>query len=403
MLIQELPIEALKPYENNPRINDKAVDAVCKSLTEFGWQQPIVTDGDHVIIIGHTRLKAAKKLGMKTVPCVVADSLTPEQVRALRIADNKTGEIAEWDFNLLPVELRALVDSGYDATLSGFSLEDIGDILAGDDIAAEGATDPDTVPEPPKESTSKPGEVYQLGDHRLVCGDATKAEDVRKAMGGDVAQLWLTDPPYNVAYESADGKTIQNDSMEDTAFHDFLVAAFKVAVEVIAPGATFYVYHADSEGYNFRSALKLVGLKVRQCLIWRKDSLVLGRQDYQWVHEPVLTGWKDGAAHKWYGDRKQTTMMEFAKPRKSADHPTMKPVEMLEYLLKNSSKRGDVVLDTFGGSGSTLMACERLGRKCRMVELDPKYCDVIRRRWAEFRHGEGCDWAAHTPPVTGQA
>ncbi len=399
MKIQMMKIGEITPYEKNPRINDKAVDAVCKSLQEFGWQQPIVVDANHVIIIGHTRTKAAQKLGWTEVPVVVAENLSPEQVKALRIADNKTGEIAEWDYNLLPAELQDLCSAGYDATLTGFSLEDIGDILAGEDTPTDGATDPDAVPEPPKEANSKPGTVYQLGNHRLICGDSTKSDDVQKVMAGEQANLWLTDPPYNVAYEGSDGQTIQNDNMEDAKFRDFLTSAFKCANDAMTPGASFYIFHADSEGFNFRAACHDTGLKVRQCLIWKKDSLVLGRQDYHWIHEPCLTGWKDGAGHHWYGDRKQTTVMEFAKPKKNGDHPTMKPVEMLEYLLKNSSKRGDIVLDTFGGSGSTLMACERLDRKARLVELDPKYCDVIRRRWAEFRYGEGCDWVVKTPEV----
>lgn len=399
MQVVEMDIGALKPYEKNPRLNDQAVDAVARSLQEFGWQQPIVVDANKVIIIGHTRLKAAKQLGYQKVPCVVAEGLTSEQVRALRIADNKTGEIAEWDFKLLPEELQALCGAGYDATLTGFSLEDIGDILAGEDAPIDGATDPDAVPEPPKESESRPGCVYQLGVHRLLCGDSTQEAAIHRLIGDEVAALWLTDPPYNVAYEASNGQTIQNDSMEDTKFREFLTEAFKAAKAGMAPGATFYIFHADSEGFNFRAACHDAGFKVRQCLIWKKDSLVLGRQDYHWIHEPVLTGWKDGAAHKWYADRKQTTVMEFPKPKQNDVHPTMKPVEMLEYLLKNSSKRGDIVLDTFGGSGSTLMACERLNRKARLIELDEKYCDVIRRRWAEFRFGEGCDWVAKTPEV----
>lgn len=399
MKVEMMPIGAIKPYEKNPRKNDAAVDSVAKSIKEFGWQVPIVVDTDMVIICGHTRLKAAMKLGLTEVPVHVADKLTPEQIQAFRIADNKTSELAEWDYALLADELRLLCDSGYDATMTGFTLEDIGDIMAGEDVPTDGATDPDDVPEPPKEAESIPGKIYQLGEHRLICGDSTNAADIKAVMGGDQASLWMTDPPYNVAYEGSDGKTIQNDDMEDGKFREFLITAFKGAVENMAPGATFYIFHADSEGYNFRAACFNAGLKVRQCLIWKKDSLVLGRQDYHWIHEPCLAGWKDGASHHWYGDRKQTTVMEFAKPKKNGDHPTMKPVEMLEYLLKNSSKRGDIVLDTFGGSGSTMMACERLGRKARLVELDPKYCDVIRRRWAEFVFGEGVNWVEKTPAI----
>ena len=239
--------------------------------------------------------------------------------------------------------------------------------------------------------------MYQLGNHLLVCGDSTQPNDVAKVCGDGEADLWLTDPPYNVDYHGSDGQSIQNDSMEDTKFREFLRAAFGCAEKRMKPGASFYIFHADSEGYNFRGACFDVGLRVRQCLIWKKQSLVLGRQDYHWIHEPCLYGWKEGEAHSWYSDRSQTTVMEYDKPKKNDVHPTMKPVDMLCYLIGNSSKRGDVVLDTFGGSGSTLIACERTGRVCKCVELDPKYCDVIRRRWAEFVHGEGCDWQKLTP------
>ena len=257
-----------------------------------------------------------------------------------------------------------------------------------------GETEPDAAPEVPEIAESKPGEVYVLGAHRLLCGDSTKAEDVIKLIGAEEADLWLTDPPYNVAYEGSNGLTIRNDSMEDVKFREFLRSAFAAAEKALKPGASFYIFHADSEGYNFRGACHDIGLRVRECLVWKKNALVLGRQDYQWIHEPCLYGWKEGEAHSWYGDRSQTTVMEFPKPKKNDVHPTMKPVEMLVYLLKNSTQRGDVVLDTFGGSGSTLIACEQSGRVCRTMELDPKYCDVIRRRWAEFKFGEGCDWKA---------
>lgn len=218
-------------------------------------------------------------------------------------------------------------------------------------------------------------------------------------MGEEKANLWLTDPPYNVAYEGSNGMTIENDNMEDTQFRTFLRDAFQCVHDRMEPGATFYIFHADSEGYNFRGACHDIGLKVRQCLIWKKNAIVLGRQDYQWIHEPALYGWKDGAAHAWYNDRRQTTVIEFDKPQRSDVHPTMKPVEMLVYLIKNSSQRGEIVIDTFGGSGSTLIACEQTGRICRTMELDPKYCDVIRRRWAEFKYGEGCDWVKLTERI----
>lgn len=685
-------VDEIIPYEKNPRINDAAVEAVAKSIKEFGFRVPLVLDKNNVIITGHTRLRSAKMLGMTEVPCIIADNLTPEQVQAYRIADNRTGEIAEWDYSLLPLEIKELQNADFDLSLLGFDSDELDKLLNGEegDTLIDGETEPDTVPEVPEEAASVPGTVYQLGKHRLLCGDATKAEDVARLMGEEKANLWLTDPPYNVAYEGSNGMTIENDNMEDAQFRKFLRDAFQCVHDRMEPGASFYIFHADSEGYNFRGACHDIGLKVRQCLIWKKNALVLGRQDYQWLHEPCqpsgtivwtegntrtpieelkdgdrvmsfmragceitgykkagtgvpvktafrdysgelygissdgkitwttpehrfairfksefkdcwctylmkrgrlwrvgmcrmfnqlgcgikirlkqekadaawilgifktrsdasaaehatairygipmtywetergmkerkdtwrdknhimqiymrldmeqmnrnahnllkmyhrlyeipfmtrelcrdkfsrrvitlvpacnilpevmeipvpyehwdmdnnktyswqsidavkhrdyqgkvysldvekhhfyiadgllthncLYGWKDGAAHAWYNDRSQTTVMEFDKPKHNDVHPTMKPVEMLVYLIKNSSKRGEIVIDTFGGSGSTLIACEQTGRLCRTMELDPKYCDVIRRRWAEFTAGEGCDWQSLTPPIT---
>lgn len=394
-------VDEIIPYEKNPRINDAAVEAVAKSIKEFGFRVPLVLDKNNVIITGHTRLRSAKMLGMTEVPCIIADNLTPEQVQAYRIADNKTGEIAEWDYNLLPMELKDLQNADFDLSVLGFDSDELDKLLNGEegDALIDGETEPDAVPEVPEDAASVPGTVYQLGKHRLLCGDATKAEDVARLMGEEKANLWLTDPPYNVAYEGSNGMTIENDNMEDTQFRNFLRGAFQCVHDHMEPGASFYIFHADSEGYNFRGACHDIGLKVRQCLIWKKNALVLGRQDFQWLHEPILYGWKDGAAHAWYNDRSQTTVMEFDKPKHNDVHPTMKPVEMLVYLIKNSSKRGEIVIDTFGGSGSTLIACEQTGRICRTMELDPKYCDVIRRRWAEFTAGEGCDWQSLTPPI----
>ena len=400
MNIQNMKITDIHPYEKNPRLNEGAVDAVAKSIKEFGWRAPIVVDKDMVIICGHTRLKAAIKLGLDVVPVHIADNLTPEQVQAYRIADNKTGEIAEWDYSLLPLELKELQDASFDLSLLGFDTDELDKLLnRSEDVVTDGETEPDAVPEAPEIPTSRYGEVYQLGDHLLMCGDATKADDIAVLMGDEKADLWLTDPPYNVAYEGSNGLTIENDNMSDSKFREFLRAAFDNVHEFLHPGAAFYIFHADSEGYNFRGACHDIGLKVRQCLVWKKNALVLGRQDYQWIHEPCLYGWKDGAAHNWFTDRSQTTVMEFNKPKHNDVHPTMKPVEMLIYLLKNSSERGNTVIDTFGGSGSTLIACEQTGRKCRTMELDPKYTDVIRRRWAEFTHGEGCDWQSLTPAI----
>ena len=402
MNIVNVKIEEITPYANNPRNNDAAVESVAKSIEKFGFIGAIILNKDKVIINGHTRVKACKKLGMETVPAIIVDHLTKEQEDALRIADNKTGEIAEWNEDLLRAELKALEEAGFGIEDLGFDNSELEALLEGDVSVSVGETDPNAAPEVPEVAVSRPGEVYVLGDHRLVCGDSTKAEDVGRVCKEGEADMWLTDPPYNVAYEGSNGLTIQNDSMEDVKFREFLRTAFGHAEKALKPGAPFYIFHADSEGYNFRGACHDIGLRVRQCLVWKKNALVLGRQDYQWIHEPCLYGWKDGGPHPWYADRSQTTVMEFNKPKKNDVHPTMKPVEMLVYLLQNSSKRGDVVLDTFGGSGSTLIACEQTGRVCKTVELDPRYCDAIRRRWAEFKHGEGCDWAKLTP-VEGSA
>ena len=397
MQIIELPLSEIKPYENNPRINVGAVESLAKIIKELGFRNPILLNKNHVIIEGHTRWEACKRLGMEKMPCIVEEDLTPEQEQALRIADNKVAEIAEWDEDKLKIEMKLLQDAGFDLSVLAFHDDELDAILGGDALTP-GQTEENQVPETPEIPVSKAGEIYVLGEHRLLCGDSTKAEDVKKLAGEATVDLWLTDPPYNVAYEGSNGLTIQNDSMEDTKFREFLRSAFGAAEKALKPGAAFYIFHADSEGYNFRGACHDVGLRVRQCLVWLKNSLVLGRQDYQWIHEPCLYGWKEGAGHEWYGDRSQTTVMEFDKPKKNDVHPTMKPVEMLVYLLRNSSERGNIVLDTFGGSGSTLIACEQTGRVCKTMELDPKYCDVIRKRWAEFKFGEGCDWQKLTAP-----
>ncbi len=403
MKIVEMKITEIKPYEKNPRFNENAIEAVANSIKEFGFRSPIVVDKDFVIICGHTRLCAAKQLGLDVVPVHVAENLTPEQVQAYRIADNKTGEIAEWNYDLLPLEIKELQDANFDLSLLGFDTDELDKLLNGEeeDTIAEGLTDADSVPEVPEIPKSKSGEIYQLGNHKLMCGDATNADDVGLLCDDVEVDLWLTDPPYNVAYESSAGMTIENDDMSDSAFREFLRQAFDNAKNNMKAGASFYIFHADSEGYNFRGACHDIELKVRQCLIWKKNSLVLGRQDFNWIHEPCLYGWKEGAAHRWFNDFSQTTVMEFDKTKRNDVHPTMKPIDMLIYLIKNSSQRDEFVLDTFGGSGNTLIACEQTNRKCLTMELDPKYCDVIRRRWAEFIHGESCDWESKTPIING--
>ena len=405
MQIQNVPITSVKPYEKNPRFNDDAVDAVAKSIKEFGWQQPIVTDKDMTVICGHTRLKAAERLGLTEVPVIVADNLTPEQVKAYRIADNKTGELAEWNYDLLPFEIKDLQDANFDLSLLGFDTDELDKLLNGDadKQVATGETEPDAVPEAPEVAVSVRGEVYQLGEHRLMCGDSTDAADTAKLMGEDKAILYLVDPPYNVALQGSNGLTIQNDDMSDADFRKFLNGAFKCASGVLEPGAVFYIFHSDSESANFRLAAKENDLEVHETLYWIKNSFVLGRFDYHYQSESALYGWKPGAAHQWYSDRCQANLLHYDKPKCNDAHPSMKPVEMLVYLIQNSSRHGEIVLDNFGGSGSTLIACEQTGRVCRMMELDEHYCDVIRRRWAEFKYGEGCDWKRMTPAVTESA
>lgn len=375
MNIIEKPINEVIPYEKNPRINDNAVPAVMKSIEEFGFKVPIVIDKNGTIVTGHTRLKAAKKLGMKTVPCIVADDLTPEQIKAFRLADNKVAEAAEWDMELLNEELDGIID----IDMSDFNFGDITDSPSSEDVVED---DGENI-ELPSEPKTRLGDIWMIGRHKLMCGDATSEDVLKRLMGGDKVDMYLTDPPYNVAYEgkTEDKLTIQNDSMEDSAFYQFLVDSFVAADSVMNEGAAFYVWHADSEGYNFRGACRAVEWELRECLIWNKNTMVLGRQDYQWKHEPCLYGWKGGAAHNWYSDRKQTTVIDMNKPNRNAEHPTMKPVQLFAYLMENSSKPGDIILDSFCGSGTTLIACEQMGRVARVLEIDPKYCDVIVERY----------------------
>jgi site-specific DNA-methyltransferase (adenine-specific) len=373
--IKEIEISSLIEYENNPRNNDGAVDAVAESIKQFGFKVPIVIDRDNVIVAGHTRLKAARKIGLEKVPCIVADDLTPEQIKAYRLADNKTGELAEWDFSALEIEL-AEIESDFDMSAFGFDISDFEDIH---EITEDEVPEVDEENEP----ICKTGDIWNLGKHRLMCGDSTNVSDVEKLMNGDKADLLLTDPPYNVAYEGGTKEKlkIENDDMSDEEFQEFLISAFENSNIVMKDGASFYIWHSDSEGFNFRSACKNTGWKIRQCLIWVKNSIVLGRQDYQWKHEPCLYGWKDGAAHYFVDDRTQSTVWEFNKPLRNMEHPTMKPVDLIARAINNSSRSDNIVLDIFGGSGTTLIACEQLNRKCYMMELDPKYCDVIIKRW----------------------
>jgi len=383
--IEYLETEKLIPYARNSRTHsDEQVQQIMGSIKEFGFTNPVLVDGDGVIIAGHGRTMAAQRLGMKEVPCLRLAHLTEAQKRAYVIADNKLALNAGWDDAMLALELRNLRDEDFDLSLTGFDDAELAALLA--DAVAEGLVDEDAVPEAPEVPVTVEGDVWLLGRHRLMCGDSTSIEQLERLCDGQLVDMWLTDPPYNVAYEgkTKDALTIKNDKMGDSGFRQFLADAYIAADAVMKAGAVFYIWHADSEGYNFRGAAKDTGWTVRQCLIWKKQTMVMGRQDYHWKHEPCLYGWKDGAAHLWATDRKQTTILEFDRPFRNAEHPTMKPVELFEYQMLNNTKGSDLVLDSFAGSGTTAIACEKHGRNARLMELDPKYCDVVIKRWQDF-------------------
>ena len=407
MKIIEKKLDDLIPYANNPRQNDNAVQGVAESIRQFGFKNPIIIDKDNVIVAGHTRYKASRLLGLETVPTITADDLSEAQVRAFRIADNRTAEAATWDEILLAEELNAVKDD-FDMEALGF-----GDLLKEIDPDAYEDEYEEELPEEPK---SQQGDVYQLGRHRLMCGDSTKPEDYAALLEGAQVDLIVTDPPYNVDYEGQGGAKIQNDSMSNASFVAFLTDAFTAMKSALRPGGAFYVWHADSTRYEFLQGLDHAGLQTRQILVWVKSSITLGRQDYQWKHDPAIYGWKDGAAHHFTLDRSLPTVIEdqpnvakmtkdemkdyikdlraridegstvlrVDKPSNSDLHPTMKPVRLIAQLIRNSSKRGDRILDIFGGSGTTLIAAEQLDRSCYMMELDPRYADVIIARWEKM-------------------
>lgn len=417
MKIVEKKIDDLKPYENNPRHNDNAVGAVAESIKEFGFKVPIIIDSAGVIVAGHTRHKAAQRLGLKKVPCIIADDLTPEQIKAFRLADNKVGELATWDTDLEFLELSELDKIGFNMELFGFQPiqnDDRNEVV--EDVPPE--------PEQHRPPTTTPGDVWQLGRHRLICGDSTDAETLRELMDGTEADLILTDPPYNVDYSAKNemlnradkgnrnARAIENDKMTDGNFYAFLLDVYKNLFSVAKDGAAVYICHADMESVNFINAFKAAGFHLAERLIWNKNILVIGRNDYHWKHEPILYGWKPGAAHYFTDSRAETTVVEDRpdvnkmsktelkayikqlldqgppatvinadKPLRNAEHPTMKPVKLMAYFIRNSSRPGESVLDVFGGSGSTLIAAEQTGRRCFTCELDPRYCDVIVKRW----------------------
>ena len=387
-------VDALIPYALNSRTHsDEQVAQIAASIREFGFTNPVLVDEDSNLIAGHGRLLAARKLNMTEVPAITVTGLDERKRRALVIADNKIALNSDWDIDALKVELEDLAsDFG---ELMGFSQDELVELLKQPDA---GLTSDDAVPDAPKQPVTVKGDVWNLGNHRLMCGDSTSVADLETLCENQLVDMWLTDPPYNVAYvgKTKDALVIQNDEMGDQDFRQFLVDAYSAADTVMKKGAVFYIWHADSEGYNFRGAAHDIGWQIRQCLIWRKQSMVMGRQDYHWQHEPCLYGWKDGASHLWASDRKQTTILNFDRPSKNEQHPTMKPVELFVYQMLNNTKGDDLVLDSFVGSGTTVIACEKHGRRTRAIEVDPVYCDVTITRWQEYTGKEA------THAVTGK-
>ena len=375
-------IDKLIPYVNNARTHSaEQINKLRASIREFGFINPVIIDHEYNVIAGHGRICGAKAEGITEVPCVFVDYLTPAQKKAYILADNRMAMDAGWDEELLRVEIEALQADSFDVGLTGFDEKDIAELFAGEDGDAQD-DDFDVDEELQKPPVTKSGDVWLLGNHRLVCGDSTKEETYAVLMDGKKANLVVTDPPYNVNYEGSAGK-IQNDSMNEEAFEKFLFDAYTQMYGAMAEDSSIYVFHSDSHGLAFRKAFEDAGFYLSGCCIWKKQSLVLGRSPYQWQHEPCLYGWKKKGKHQWYSDRKQTTIWEFDKPKKNGDHPTMKPIPLIAYPIKNSSMSNCIILDPFGGSGSTLIACEQLGRICHTIELDEKYCDVIVKRYIE--------------------
>ena len=380
--MQLIPIEKLVPYINNARTHSpEQITKLRSSLREFGFVNPVIIDKDFNVIAGHGRIMAAKEEGIKEVPCVFADYLTDAQKKAYILADNRMALDAGWDDELLRIELEELQGLDFDLALTGFDDKELASLFNTDIETKE--DDFDVSAELEKPTFTHKGDVWVLGRHRLVCGDSTSKETFDTLMQDEKANLVITDPPYNVNYEGTAGK-IKNDNMADEKFYSFLLDAFKNTEAVMANDASIYVFHADTEGLNFRRAFKDAGFYLSGTCIWKKQSLVLGRSPYQWQHEPILFGWKQGGKHQWYTGRKETTIWEYDKPKKNSDHPTMKPIPLLAYPIQNSSMSNCIVLDPFGGSGSTLIACQQTDRICRTIELDEKFCDVIVKRYIEF-------------------
>ena len=382
--MQLVAVEKLVPYVNNARTHSpEQLAKLRSSLREFGFINPVIIDRDFNVIAGHGRIAAAKEERITEVPCVFVDYLTEAQKKAYILADNRMALDAGWDEELLRIEIESLQGADFDVSLTGFGEDEIADLFAGDGEKDVKDDDFDLSAALEKAAFVERGDIWMVGRHRLMCGDATSAEDVAALMDGKKANLIVTDPPYNVAFKSGSGLSIQNDSMKGDDFYTFLYNSFSCMVEHLESGGAAYVFHADTEGLNFRKAFVDAGFHLAGVCIWVKNSLVLGRSDYQWQHEPVLYGFLKNGKHPWYSDRKQTTIWNYDKPKRNKNHPTSKPLDLLGYPISNSSQENAIVLDTFGGSGSTMMACEQTNRICFMCELDEKYASVILRRYVE--------------------
>lgn len=383
MEVRNVSINDIQPYErNNKKHGKKHVKHLADSIDEFGWTQPICVDENGVILAGHGRYYASKERGDVEVPVYYKHGLNDEQKKAYRLIDNKLSANPDWDMDNIKEEMFYLEDSEIDLVD-----ELLNEFLEEEEASAdEDDFDPEQVDG--KKLLIEQGDLIQLGNHRLLCGDSTQLDNYTRLFGEQKASMIFTDPPYNVDYtgKTKDALKIENDKKTDSEFRQFLTDMFKCCAEYTLKGGAIYVCHADSEGYNFRGAFIDAGFLLKQCLIWVKQTIVLGRQDYHWKHEPILYGWLDGASHKWYGDRKQSTVWEVDRPMRNAEHPTMKPIKLVEMALANSSKKGDIVLDSFLGSGSTLIACEQMERYCYGMELDPKYAQVIVARWLKATH-----------------
>lgn len=385
-------ISDLIPYANNSRTHsDEQVQQIASSMKEFGFTNPILLDEENGIIAGHGRVLAARLLGWQEAPCIILSGFTETQKKAYVIADNKLAENAGWDDKMLSLELKTLEELEFDIGILGFEDGELDKLLKPD--ITDGKTDDDAVPDITDEPVSKPGDLWILGEHRLFCGDGTEKASIETVLGGELIDLYLTDPPYNVDYsagldtkgkQKTDGKGTQNDAMSAVEFREFLRDAFSGALHFMKPGAVFYIWHTDIESYNVHGACIDAGIEIKQTLIWKKQNFSLGRQDYQWMHEPCLYGWKSGAKHLWASDRKQSTILTFDRPMRTSEHPTMKPVELFLYQILNNTKGKDIIFDNFAGSGTTLIACEKSNRRARVIELDPCYVDIIIARWEDY-------------------